>query len=195
MRFNSEKNEKLKAERNISFEMIIEAIAEGKVLSDIAHPKRSNQRVMLVEVKNDVYYVPYVKNKDDIFLKTAFINRKYRKIDKNGGIMPKKKKSDPNEIKERAVPYNSEEIEEAELNKLYENGEFTPVSEKRKKELEAAAKKTLAEMRAIKSVTLRVNSDILEMIRKKADEERIPYQTLMQLVLSQFAQGKIRIQI
>jgi hypothetical protein len=33
------------------------------------------------------------------------------------------------------------------------------------------------------------------MIRDKADEERIPYQTLMQLILSQFAQGKIRIQI
>ena len=85
--------------------------------------------------------------------------------------------------------------EESELNELYESGDFTPVSEKRKKELESSAKKTLAEMRATKSVTLRVNSDILEMIRKKADEERIPYQTLMQLVLSQFAQGKIRIQI
>ena len=195
MRFNSEKNEKLKAERNISFEMIIEAISEGKILSDIPHPKRKHQRVMLVEVKNDVYYVPYVENNGDIFLKTAFINRKYRQIDKNGAIMPKKKKSDPNEIKDRTVPYDSEDIEETELNELYENGEFTPVSEKRKKELAASAKKSLAEIREIKSITLRINSDILKMIRDKADEERIPYQTLMQLVLSQFAQGKIRIKI
>ena len=95
---------------------------------------------MLVEVKNDVYFVPYVKNNGDIFLKTAFINRKYRQIDKNGEIMPKKKKSDPNEIREKYVPYN-EEIEESELNELYENGAFTPVSEKRKKELESSAKK------------------------------------------------------
>jgi len=69
------------------------------------------------------------------------------------------------------------------------------VTDERKKELAEDAKKTLSEMRAIKSITLRINSDILEMIRRKADAERIPYQTLMQLVLSQFAQGKIKIHI
>jgi len=85
--------------------------------------------------------------------------------------------------------------EEKELHDLYESGAFTPVTDERKKELAEDAKQTLGEMRAIKSVTLRINSDILEMIRRKADAERIPYQTLMQLVLSQFAQGKIKIQI
>lgn len=87
------------------------------------------------------------------------------------------------------------ESEEKELHDLYESGIFTPVTDERKKELAEDAKRTLAEMRAIKSITLRINSDILEMIRRKADAERIPYQTLMQLVLSQFAQGKIKIQI
>ena len=82
-----------------------------------------------------------------------------------------------------------------ELHDLYESGAFIPVTDERKKELAEDAKRTLAEMRAIKSITLRINSDILEMIRRKADAERIPYQTLMQLVLSQFAQGKIKIQI
>jgi len=85
--------------------------------------------------------------------------------------------------------------EEKELHDLYESGAFIPVTDERKKELAEDAKRTLAEMRAIKSITLRINSDILEMIRRKADAERIPYQTLMQLVLSQFAQGKIKIQI
>ena len=47
----------------------------------------------------------------------------------------------------------------------------------------------------MKSITLRLNLDILQLIRAKAEAEHIPYQTLMQLVLSQFAQGKVRIQI
>ncbi|HPA57432.1 MAG TPA: CopG family antitoxin [bacterium] len=197
MRFDVEKDLRLQNERGISFEMIIEAISEGKVLDDIAHPKRENQRVMLVEVSGDVYFVPYVLEKDgNIFLKTAFINRKYRMKNSKEEEMSSKKKNDGSLIiKEPDFTYNSEESEEKELHDLYESGAFTPVTDERKKELAEDAKRTLAEMRAIKSITLRINSDILEMIRRKADAERIPYQTLMQLVLSQFAQGKIKIQI
>ncbi|HQO92190.1 MAG TPA: CopG family antitoxin [bacterium] len=166
-------------------------------MDDIAHPKRENQRVMLVEVSGDVYFVPYVLEKDgNIFLKTAFINRKYRMKNSKEEEMSSKKKNDGSLIiKEPDFTYNSEESEEKELHDLYESGAFTPVTDERKKELAEDAKRTLAEMRAIKSITLRINSDILEMIRRKADAERIPYQTLMQLVLSQFAQGKIKIQI
>jgi len=197
MRFDIEKDLRLQNERGISFEMIIEAISEGKVLDDIAHPKRENQRVMLVEVSGDVYFVPYVLEKDgNIFLKTAFINRKYRMKNSKEEEMNNKKKNDGTFfVKEPDFTYNSEEIEEKELHDLYESGVFTPVTDERKKELAEDAKKTLSEMRAIKSITLRINSDILEMIRRKADAERIPYQTLMQLVLSQFAQGKIKIHI
>ncbi len=197
MRFDIEKDLRLQNERGISFEMIIEAISEGKVLDDIAHPKRENQRVMLVEVSGDVYFVPYVLEKDgNIFLKTAFINRKYRMKNSKEEEMSSKKKNDGSLIiKEPDFTYNSEESEEKELHDLYESGVFTPVTDERKKELAEDAKRTLAEMRAIKSITLRINSDILEMIRRKADAERIPYQTLMQLVLSQFAQGKIKIHI
>lgn len=197
MRFDIEKDLRLQNERGISFEMIIEAISEGKVLDDIAHPKRENQRVMLVEVSGDVYFVPYVLEKDgNIFLKTAFINRKYRMKNSKEEEMSSKKKNDGSLIiKEPDFTYNSEESEEKELHDLYESGAFTAVTDERKKELAEDAKKTLSEMRAIKSITLRINSDILEMIRRKADAERIPYQTLMQLVLSQFAQGKIKIHI
>lgn len=197
MRFDIEKDLKLQNERGISFEMIIEAISEGRVLGDIAHPKRENQRVVLVEVAEDVYFVPYVLEKDgNIFLKTAFINRKYRMRNLKEENMENKKKNDDNSVvKEPNLTYRSEESEEKELHDLYESGAFIPATDERKKELAEDAKRTLAEMRAIKSITLRINSDILEMIRKKADAERIPYQTLMQLVLSQFAQGKIKIQI
>lgn len=197
MRFDLEKDSMLRAERNISFEMIIEAISEGKVLNDIAHPKRENQRVMLVEIAGDIYFVPYVLEKDgNLFLKTAFIHRKYRTRNlMEDKMVGKKKNDDISFVKEPDFTYNSEESEEKELHDLYESGAFTPVTDERKKELAEDAKRTLGEMRAIKSITLRINSDILEMIRRKADAERIPYQTLMQLVLSQFAQGKIKIQI
>ena len=197
MRFDPEKDVMLRAERGISFEMIIEAIATGKVLSDIAHPKRKNQRVMLVEVAEEIYFVPYILEKDgNIFLKTAFIHRKYRMTKlKEEDMSNKKRNDDASVVKEPDFTYSSERSEEKELHDLYESGAFTTITDERKKELAEDAKRTLGEMRAIKSITLRINSDILDMIRKKADAERIPYQTLMQLVLSQFAQGKIRIQI
>ena len=80
MRFDPQKDKKLQEERGIGFETIIAAIADGKVLSDMPHPTRENQRVMLVEVGADLYFVPYVVEKDgEIFLKTAFVNRKYRR--------------------------------------------------------------------------------------------------------------------
>jgi predicted DNA binding CopG/RHH family protein len=195
MKYDSEKDKKLQQERGISFEMIIEAISEGKVLSDIAHPKRENQRVMLVDVAGEVYFVPYVKEKDGgFFLKTAFVNRKYRNK-KEEDMKKNKKKEDSSFIKEQDFIYEDDKAEEEELLDLYEKGEFDPISKERKRELVGAAEKTMKEMRALKSITLRINNDILEMIRRKADAERIPYQTLMQLVLSQFAQGKIKIQI
>jgi len=117
MRFDIEKDLRLQNERGISFEMIIEAISEGKVLDDIAHPKRENQRVMLVEVSGDVYFVPYVLEKDgNIFLKTAFINRKYRMKNSKEEEMNNKKKNDGTFfVKEPDFTYNSEEIEEKEL--------------------------------------------------------------------------------
>lgn len=89
--FNEEKNQLLKATRGIGFDEIIEAIGEGSLLADIAHPSRSrpNQRLYAVKIKGYVYAVPYVVNtqKKEIFLKTVYasrtLTRKYTKGDSN----------------------------------------------------------------------------------------------------------------
>jgi len=82
-RFNSEKNAKLIEERKVSFEEIIEAIINGKILFNERHPnqkKYPNQEIFYVEIRDEVYSIPYIVESDEIiFLKTAFPNRKARK--------------------------------------------------------------------------------------------------------------------
>jgi uncharacterized DUF497 family protein len=81
--WNEEKNNWLKQERNISFEEVIQAINYGDLLDVIKHPnseKYAHQSIFIVKIKNYIYCVPYVENKDDIFLKTIFPSRKMSKI-------------------------------------------------------------------------------------------------------------------
>jgi uncharacterized DUF497 family protein len=74
-----EKNERLKKERNISFEDIALLLAAGKLWKTADHPnpeKYPNQRVFLVPVDGYIFFVPFVMENDTIFLKTAFPHRK-----------------------------------------------------------------------------------------------------------------------
>ncbi|MDD3009005.1 MAG: toxin [Arcobacter sp.] len=73
---------------NISFEDVILSIENGYLLDDIEHPnkeKYQNQNIfiILVQIKNYVYLVPYVEEEDYIFLKTIIpsrqMNKKYNK--------------------------------------------------------------------------------------------------------------------
>ena len=41
IRWNEEKNETLKIERGVSFEMIVQALEKGDILDDLIHPKQS----------------------------------------------------------------------------------------------------------------------------------------------------------
>ena len=88
IRYSLEKNEILKKERNIGFEDVILSIENGYLLDDIEHPnkeKYQNQNIfiILVQIKNYVYLVPYVEEEDYIFLKTIIpsrqMNKKYNK--------------------------------------------------------------------------------------------------------------------
>ena len=75
------KNQKLKTERDISFEEILVCIENQQVLAIIQNPskKYKNQRIFVVELNNYVYYVPFVKAGDDLFLKTIIPSRKLTK--------------------------------------------------------------------------------------------------------------------
>lgn len=93
MRFewNTDKNELLKSNRGVSFEEIATLLAAGKVWKVMDHPNPGtypNQQVFLVPIDGYIYFVPFVIEKDVIFLKTAFPHRKatkqYLKEKQNG---------------------------------------------------------------------------------------------------------------
>lgn len=80
--FNPEKNITLLEERGICFEDIIALINANKVLAIIKHPnliKYPGQKIYIVDVDGYCYLVPYVKNGNQIFLKTIIPSRKATK--------------------------------------------------------------------------------------------------------------------
>jgi uncharacterized DUF497 family protein len=77
--WDSKKNERLKAERHISFEKILFHLARADVWRLADHPDQENysgQRIYFVIAEEYVYLVPYVVEKDGIFLKTIILSRK-----------------------------------------------------------------------------------------------------------------------
>ena len=80
--WNDDKNAFLKKERGISFEAIIVAMERGHLIASREHPKYLHQRIFEVTVDDYIVVVPYVEDKDKIFLKTAFYSRKANKAHK-----------------------------------------------------------------------------------------------------------------
>jgi len=76
------KNSLLKELREVSFEDVLIAIESGRVLDDIEHPNKKrypNQRILVIEIENYAYYVPYLEDEKKIFLKTIFPSRRATK--------------------------------------------------------------------------------------------------------------------
>ena len=77
--WDPQKNERLKAERNISFEKILFHLARGDVWKLADHPDQENypgQKIYFVIVEEYIYLVPYVVEEGYIFLKTVIPSRK-----------------------------------------------------------------------------------------------------------------------
>jgi len=77
-----EKNEKLKAERNIPFEEIVFYVERGQVLDVLEHPKKKkypDQFIFVIPVEDYVYLVPFVEGENEIILKTIIPSRKATK--------------------------------------------------------------------------------------------------------------------
>ena len=77
--WNEAKNIKLKSERSVSFEDILAAIDEKRVLETIEHPNKlpyGHQKMYVVRIEEYVYLVPYVEDDTKIFLKTTIPSRK-----------------------------------------------------------------------------------------------------------------------
>jgi uncharacterized DUF497 family protein len=80
--WDSDKNEMLISSRSVSFEEVIAILESGDMLDIIEHPnqeKYSHQKMYIVEINGYVYLVPFVEDKNKIFLKTIIPNRKAQK--------------------------------------------------------------------------------------------------------------------
>lgn len=78
--WSTEKNPWLKRERQVSFEMVVVSILEGRLINVIRHPNPARfprQRIYVVEMNHYVYLVPFVEGPETIFLKTIHPSRKY----------------------------------------------------------------------------------------------------------------------
>lgn len=77
--WSDEKNAYLEQTRNVSFEDVVVNIDLGNVLDVIAHPNREKypgQRIMVLEMYDYVWLVPYTKTGGTRFLKTIIPSRK-----------------------------------------------------------------------------------------------------------------------
>jgi uncharacterized DUF497 family protein len=77
--WNDEKNALLKANRQISFEEVVLYIEMGFLLDVVEHPnqeKYKGQKMLVVQVDDYVYLVPFVETETEVFLKTIIPSRK-----------------------------------------------------------------------------------------------------------------------
>ena len=78
-KWDNQKNELLKAERGIRFEQVVMHIEQGDVLDLVAHPnqkKYPGQQIIVIEINEYVYLVPFVESSEGKFLKTIIPSRK-----------------------------------------------------------------------------------------------------------------------
>lgn len=79
--WDENKNKQLQAERGLSFEAIIVAVEQGKLVDIVPNPSshHTHQNVLVVEIDDYLVLVPFVEGEEKIFLKTAFRSRKVMK--------------------------------------------------------------------------------------------------------------------
>ncbi len=80
--WNKEKNLLLKETRKISFEQVVMHIEQGDLMDVIKHPneeKYTNQKILIINVNNYIYTIPFIENINERFLKTIIPSRKFTK--------------------------------------------------------------------------------------------------------------------
>lgn len=80
--WNPDKNRTLKALRGVSFDQVVRAVKSKRLLFDGPHPnqeKYPHQQMLIVSIHNYAYLVPYVEDKEKLFLKTIIPSRKANK--------------------------------------------------------------------------------------------------------------------
>ena len=83
---------------------------------------------------------------------------------------------------------------EAKLEKALSLGDYKSVSNiKETKALFKEAAKNYRELQSSKRITIRVNQADLLKVRAKATRNKIPYQTLINTLIHQFAEGNVTV--
>ena len=78
LRWSSEKNERLKAERGVCFDDVAEELRAERVVDILEHSSRKDQSLFLVRIRGYVYCVPFVREQGgSFFLKTVYPSRKF----------------------------------------------------------------------------------------------------------------------
>lgn len=81
--WNEQKNRLLKANRDISFELIVSQMEMGMILDIVEHPnpaRYGNQKIFIVEYAGYAFLVPFVEDDEKIFLKTIIPSRQATKM-------------------------------------------------------------------------------------------------------------------
>jgi len=85
--FDPEKNELLARSRGVNFQDAIEAIAKHGILLNFDHPDQNTypgQKILVVNIDEYAYCVPYVIDGATWFLKTIYPNRKFKHLIRGG---------------------------------------------------------------------------------------------------------------
>ena len=84
--WDKDKNQKLIKERGVSFEAVVSHIEVGDILGIVpGKDKFKHQKQFIVQINKYIYVVPFVEDKEKVFLKTIIPSRVLTKIYLSGG--------------------------------------------------------------------------------------------------------------
>ncbi len=86
--------------------------------------------------------------------------------------------------------------QETRIEQALKAGEYIPSSDvQQTRNFFASAAKQFQELKKSRRITIRVNQGDLLKVKAKAKKSNIPYQTLLNVLISQFADGRTAVQI
>ncbi|MGE0739331.1 toxin [Sulfurimonas sp.] len=73
----------LKTQRGVCFEDVLLSLENGNLLDIVPHfnlEKYPNQKLLILDIQDYTYYVPFVEDDEKVFLKNIIPSRKYHKM-------------------------------------------------------------------------------------------------------------------
>ena len=181
--FDSVKNAKLRRERGVDFDTVLSALENNAIYRVTQHPnpeKYPHQFVCEVVIGDYIYIVPFVlQGEHGIFFQNSVREPQSDK---------KTQKDDPMKKNDR---YAFEDEADIEAIEAFERGELVPV--KNQAAMKAMLKEAAINYRKKKEarINIRLPETDLEGLKLRAEEEGMPYQTLIASILHKFVTGRL----